>query len=215
MSEADDAPGHLDEAGGPCARHEAPKLDVVLSLALVGSRAQGFNHDLASKLQGLLMALEELDELIAKRGDEDMRRAAADASSATQDLADLLAANRELSRASPRTNQPLRELLQRAGDRSGVVLVGELADVEISAVTSVATQALALALDVAAGPGRGGRLPATCRRLDRHLELEVAVVEPSPPNAAEYLALASEMLRRDGGDLRCGAGRLVLRLALR
>jgi hypothetical protein len=207
-----DAPGHLDENGRPCTRHDPAKSDVLLALALLGSRSQGFNHDLASKLQGLVMALEELDELAAKRGDDELRRTAAEASSAAQEVAELLAANRALSRTTSRSSEPLRELLQRAGERSGVVLVGELPEVEVAVVAPVAIQALALVLDVAAGPGRGGRLATTCRRTGQTLELALAVVKPAPPLAGEHLALASETLHHDGIELRCSGDRIVLRM---
>ena len=70
------APGHLDEAGGPCTSHAPVRPDVMLTLALVGSRATGFNHDLASKLQGLLITLEDLVERLAERGEPELHRAA-------------------------------------------------------------------------------------------------------------------------------------------
>lgn len=207
-----DVPGHLDEDGQPCTRHDPVKRDVLLGLALLGSRSQGFNHDLASKLQGLVIALEELDELAGKRGDDELRRTAAEASAAAQEVAELLAANRALARTTSRSAEPLRELLQRAGERSGVVLSGELPDVEVPVVAPVAIQALALVLDVAAGPGRGGRLAITCRRTGPELELALAVVTPAPPHAGEHLALASETLHHDGIELRCGSDRILLRM---
>jgi hypothetical protein len=208
-------PVHLDEDGRPCARHGAADPDELLLFAFIGTRADGFNHDLASKLQGLVMIFEELDELIAKAANKDLGRVAAVVAVAQQELSELLAGNRALARSAPRTLLRLRELVRRAGERSSVVLDGEPPDVELLVSAPVAIHALALALDVAKGQHKSGRLAASWRHLERHLELVLATGAPARRRAAEYLALASEMLRRDGGDLRCGADRLVLRLPLR
>ena len=57
------ASSHLDEHGQPCSHHPAATDQDLLSLALVGSRAPSFHHDLASKLQGLMMAIDEISEV--------------------------------------------------------------------------------------------------------------------------------------------------------
>ena len=62
-----DALDHSGEDGAPCATHPAAELDRILALASLGARASGFNHDLASKLQGVMMALDELDEALERR----------------------------------------------------------------------------------------------------------------------------------------------------
>ena len=54
---------HLDEHGEVCTRHAPVPDGDLLALALVGSRAPSFHHDLASKLQGLMMAIDEIGEV--------------------------------------------------------------------------------------------------------------------------------------------------------
>ena len=66
--------GHADDAGGTCGKHAAVSADTMMQLAMIGSRASAFHHDCASKLQGLVMALDELGEL-AEGGDANMLRA--------------------------------------------------------------------------------------------------------------------------------------------
>ena len=53
---------HLDEQEMPCTWHANATFEELMVLAIVGSRAQGFHHDVASKLQGLQMSLDEISE---------------------------------------------------------------------------------------------------------------------------------------------------------
>ena len=67
-----------------------------------------------------------------------------------------------------------------------------------------------LPLVLAAGPGRGRPLEATCRRRGDRVELSLAASKQTTGYAGEYLALASAILRREGGDVRCGPERIVV-----
>jgi hypothetical protein len=203
-------PGHVDERGEPCKTHAPVRPDVMMRLALVGSRAAGLNHDLASKLQGLLMTIEDLTERLAERGDPELHRSACDAFTASQDLVGLVTTSRQLTRTSSPSRQPLRELIAASCDRAGVELAVQLVDADVQLVAAHAIQAIALAIEVAAGPGRGRPLESTCRLVGGRIELVLLAAERSTSYASEYLALASATLRRDGGDVRCGDGRIVI-----
>src|SRR5581483_1744797 len=89
--------GHVDDAGQPCARHAPVATETLLHLAMVGSRASAFHHDCASKLQGLVMALDELGEL-SEHGDPQVLRAIEAAMESTKELHALLNMNRALTK---------------------------------------------------------------------------------------------------------------------
>ena len=207
-------PGHVDEAGGPCANHAPVRPDVMLTLALVGTRATGLNHDLASKLQGLLMTLEDLVERLGQGGEPELHRAASDASAAAQDITGLVTSSRQLTRTPGPLPRRLRDVIAAACDRAGVDLDVELPDVEVEIVPAHVIHALALVIEVAAGPGRGRALDSTCRVVGGRVELVVPAAKQTTSFASEYLALASAILRRDGGDVRCGPERIVSWLRL-
>jgi signal transduction histidine kinase len=207
-------PEHVDESGAPCTRHARLRSEIMISLALVGSRATGLNHDLASKLQGLLMTLEDLVERLGERNEPELHRAASEASVAAQELAGLVTDSRALTRSPGPSRCTLRELIAASGDRAGVDLAAALPEVEVDLIVPHVVHALALAIEVAAGPGRGRPLESSCRVDGGRIELVLATSKQTTSYASEYLALASAILRRDRGDVRCGDGRLVVWLPL-
>jgi len=103
-------PDHVDETGAPCARHPAISPASLYQLAMVGSRVPAFHHDCASKLQGLVMALDELTELI-ENGDPQLIRAVETALEASRELNGLLNLNRMLTRPAARTVVAVDELV--------------------------------------------------------------------------------------------------------
>jgi hypothetical protein len=192
-------PDHVDETGAPCARHPVIAQASLYQLAMVGSRAPAFHHDCASKLQGLVMALDELTEL-TENGDPQLIRAVETALEASRELNALLNFNRTLTRPAARTAIALGELITRAAERVGVALRGAApAGVMVSIGVAPMTHALSLAIDVAAGTGRGRTLAFTARPADGAIEL---VLESSPlqaPSAGEAIAIAGFVIARDGG----------------
>lgn len=195
---------HLDEQGQPCTLHPEPPVDALLSLAVVGARASGFNHDIASKLQGLMMALDEVSEL--GEHDTNLARAAESAHSALKEVLATLNVNRALTKPPSRTPISLPELWTRAGERVYVTLKAALptVDVEVSAATMI--QALALALDISGGPGRGRAISADVAQTPTHVNVTFPAVAPLPSNAGEVLAIATHVLARDGGSFTCSDG---------
>jgi hypothetical protein len=204
---------HLDEEGAPCAHHGAAAPEVLLQLAMVGSRAPAFHHDCASKLQGLVMALDELSEL-TENGDPQLVRAIEAASDASRELNALLNTNRALTKPAARTPIALKVLLAGAAHRVAVTLQGTLPDAMVNVTVPAATHALALAFDVAAGTGRARTLAVVATVGAREVDIAMPAAPAQPSNASESIAIATFVMARDGGRLWCArAGdRLFVRL---
>jgi hypothetical protein len=204
---------HVDETGAPCARHPPASAASLLQLAMVGSRAPAFHHDCASKLQGLLMALDELSEL-TENGDPQLLRPIEAAMHASRELNALLNINRALTKPAARTAIALKTLTAQAAERVGVRLSGDLPDLAVSVAVPPVTHALALAIDVAAGAGRGRTLAIGAAAAGGGVELALHCQAASPPNASDSLTIATFVVAREGGKLWCAANgdRLVMRL---
>lgn len=212
---ATELPAHVDETGAPCARHPAISAASLYQLAMVGSRAPAFHHDCASKLQGLVMALDELTEL-TESADPQLLRAVETALEASRELNALLNFNRTLTRPAAKTAVALSDLVARAAERVGVVVRGSLVGVpQVTVGVAPMTHALSLAIDIAAGTGRGRSLAATATPVDGAVELGFETSPLQAANAGEAIAIASFVVTRDGGgQLWCSStgDRMVIRL---
>lgn len=183
----------------------------LMELALVGSRMPGFHHDCASKLQSLMMALDELSEL-SEDADPMMRSAIDTAHTALREMHQMFMANRALTKPPQRTNTSIEELVQRAADRVGVKVRGTLPAYDVRVAVPAITHAFAQLLDLAAGPSHLGRV------VDVSFEAgaltvagpKEALAKPSA-NAAEVVALAAYAIERERGTLRVDE-RIVLAL---
>jgi hypothetical protein len=204
--------GHLDETGRPCTRHPELREDNLLAFAMLGARASSFHHDIASKLQGLMMALDEISELVEMRPDPDIRRAAETAHAALTDLNQLLGGNRALTKPPVRSNAKLGELVVRASERVGVNVRGASPDAAVVVAVPAFTHALTLAIDAAAGVGRNRNIVFEVVASAGCVELLFGMATPAAPNISELLALASWLLARDDAELRCGADKLAIRV---
>jgi hypothetical protein len=204
---------HVDETGAPCTRHRAAEVAALLQLAMVGSRAPAFHHDCASKLQGLLMALDELGEL-TENSDPQLVRPLEAALHASRELNALLNVNRALTKPAVRAPIALRALVTSAAERAGVKWEGVLPDIAVGVAASPLTHALALAIDVAAGAGRSRSLVIGAAVVESDAVLELHSHATAPANASESLAIASFVVARDGGRLWCAArgDRMFVRL---
>jgi hypothetical protein len=205
---------HDDETGKRCTRHPDPSPGNMLALALLGSRMPSFHHDVASKLQSLMMAIDELQELA--EGAE-LQAAANSAGTSVRELTQLFATNRSLAKAPQRRPTPVGELFARAAERAGVNTTGELPPCTVDVALPSIAHACAVILDLAAGPLSMGRTAEITGRIE-HKSLFVTVTGPPnaplPNNAGDVLALATFALEREQGELRCNGERYVIRLPL-
>lgn len=220
---------HVDETGARCARHPAIAPASLYQLAMVGSRAPAFHHDCASKLQGLVMALDELTEL-TENGDPQLIRAVETALEASRELNALLNLNRTLTRPATRAAIALDELVARAAERVGVALRGAHASgagVMVHVGVAPMIHALSLAIDAAAGSGRGRTLAVTTTLgttlgttppappVTGAVELALHTSPLQAPSAGEAVAIAGFVIARDGGGrLWCSSSgdRMLIRL---
>jgi hypothetical protein len=115
----------------------------------------------------------------------------------------MLNINRAMTKVPMRAPIALAELTARAGERVYVSLRCTLPEVDLSVSAPTMIHALSLVFDVAGGPGRGRSIPAEVTRTASHVTLQLPVLGEPPPNAAESLAIATFVLARDGGELRC------------
>ena len=205
---------HLDEHGQPCARH-APAPDKLLAYAMLGSRVSGFHHETASKLQSLMMALDEISELAGEL-ESDLRTAIDTAQAALRQLHGLLGTNRALAKAPQRTPTLCPELLDKAGERHGVRVRGSVPSVEVMVAPPSMLHALAVLLDLIAGLPAGGRtVQVTSESRDGRIAVTLAGnVEPAHPNANELIAVAAFIIARESGTLRCAPRTFVVELPL-
>lgn len=213
MSEGDPLV-HLGDDDTPCKIHAPATMTSIMSLASIGARMSPFNHDIASKLQGLMMSLDELDELIEKSGDADLRRALEGAHSAVKDLNTLLTANRTLTRGARPTRTTLRDVVRHAAERSGAVLGGEVVAAPIECSVPALAHAISLAMEVCAGMQRLRSMQLTSQIVDGYGEVAFAFNGAPPGNASDLLALSAYCLGRERGTLHCAATQLVIRMPL-
>jgi hypothetical protein len=198
---------HFDDEGRPCALHAPIPEQRLLELATLGSRVSGFHHDAASKLQSLVMALDEIGET-AEVSAPDLGPAVETARTALKDLGALFTANRALAKGPQRTPVAYSEVLARAAARAGAKLTGDIPPCHVRVTVPALTHALALLFDVAAGGGHAKRSVEVGSAIDSarvvlsiHLGAD-AIAKPAP-HASEAVAIAGFVIGRDEGELRC------------
>ena len=204
---------HLDEDGRPCAHHPPASLPELLALALAGSRAPSFNHDLASRLQGLMMAIDEISE-VSGEVPPPVMRAIQTAHGALRDVLALLTINRALTKPPVPSRMLLGDLLARSAERVYVTLHCTTPAVAVDVPPPAMIHALSLVIDVAGGPGRGRTIEATATIDGAAVVISFGASAERPPGSSEALALAAFALERERGSLTCAVSgsRLVVRL---
>jgi hypothetical protein len=202
---------HLGEDGQPCADH-AVNEDALLVWAAIGSRVSSFNHDIASKLQGLMMALDEIGEIVERGDNGDLVRATETANGALKEASAMLSANRQLTRTSTKTKAALRDIAKQAGERAGVGVLGDGGDAQIETVVPLLVQGLAVAIDAIAGTGRNRVIDVIGSVDAGRAKLVFASSAEPAKTIGEALAVATFVVARAGGELRCGKGRFAVEL---
>lgn len=209
---------HRDESGEPCTRHPDLATPRLYELATLGARMPGFHHDAASKLQSLMMALDEIGE-IAPFDDPTLRTAIDTATMALRELHQLLNANRALAKPAARVPVAISELVQRAADRVAVSVRGELPACDVRVSVPATTHALAQLFDLLAGTSLHGRAVAVALEQGTQAVLTVTGARDASRSAAstgELLGLATYAIEREEGSLTCAddGARFVVRLPL-
>ncbi len=204
---------HRDESGHPCTRHESPSRERLLELATIGSRSQGFHHDAASKLQSLVMALDEIAELTVN-GQPELRAAVDIATTALHECQVMFNDNRALARGQ-RARIALPDAVARAAQRIGLAVRGEVTPCEVRVAVPAVIHALALLFDQIAGPRVVGRaIHVRCASDGDRVTLTLSGPEAIPAQASEALAIASFVIDREDGELRCAPDHVTLQLPI-
>lgn len=206
---------HLDETGQPCTRHANLDVTRLYELATLGSRMPAFHHDAASKLQSLMMALDEISELGSS--EPDMRTAIDTAHAALRELNQILGTNRALAKAAQKSRIGLAELVQRAAESFGVRVRGDIQAQDLRVAVPAVRHAMSLLLDLAAGPSHLGRVvDVSCTFDGDRYELTISgppeAASKLPPNAGESLAIVKFVIDREDGELRCHPTGFVVRV---
>lgn len=199
--------GHLDESGRVCESHPID-TEKLLQLAAIGARAPSFNHDIASKIQGVMMALDEIIEL----ADGELKATAETAQGAMGELNQLLQTNRALTKTPATTPTSLHDLLSKAATRVGVTLRGAKASCDVNVAVPLLTQAFAMAFDSAGGAERRRTLELGVK-IDERVELVFPIAASAAPQG-EGLAIAAWIVEREGGTLRCSDKAITIVLPL-
>lgn len=171
--------------------------ELLLGWAAVGSRISGFHHDSASKLQSLMMALDEATELAADR--PDLARPLDTAMTALREVHALLTENRALAKAPVRRATSVRVLVERGAARCGVKQRGELPETTVHVAAPSLVQALSLLCDSIAGPPQSARtidvaVTATAERV-------TVTLTGTPPaqSMTDAITVATWLVEREDG----------------
>jgi hypothetical protein len=204
---------HLDDDGKPCTKH-AVASDGLLAWAAVGSRISGFHHDTASKLQSLMMAVDEANDIL---GDDrpDVRIALETATTALRDIHGLLTENRALAKSPQRKTTPVGAMLDRAAARHGVKLVGDRGAATAHVALPSIVHALSLLLDLSAGAVQSTRaVEVAVTKGAEAIEIRIvgAPIEAGKPMVNESIAVAAYLVGREDGALRCNDRGFVVQL---
>jgi hypothetical protein len=174
--------------------------DQLLAWAAVGSRISGFHHDSASKLQSMMMALDEAQDLLGDSSSE-VHRSIEVAMGALRELHGLLTENRALAKPPVRRDVALADLLALASQRFGVALRGEVPAARVFVGLASFGHALALLCDVIAGPVQGARVIDIEVR-DVNGLVAVTLTGQAPMRTApDAILLATWLVEREGGEV--------------
>jgi len=197
--------GHERETGDPCDRHVARVEDLVAP-ATLGVSCFGALHDLASALQAIGAAVEELDAAIT---DPALRSLVQVAIEANDRAIELFVASRNILRdpAGRKTRIAVSALIDRAGQRSARrPVVGSVAPGSVEVAVPVIAHVLASILAAADGADEPARITAVAADDGRSVAIVVshATTTPLPSTIGTTLAIAAHAVETHGGSVRCG-----------
>jgi len=183
--------------------------DQLLAWAAVGSRISGFHHDSASKLQSMMMAIDEATELAESH--PDIARPLETAMAGLKELHALLTENRALAKAPVRKAMPVRDLLQRAAARSAVNLSGELPAGNVFVAPSSMVQALSLLCETIAGTAQGARAISVQATVGDKATITLAGTPPAS-STLDAITVATWLIEREEGSVDSAPRGYVIQL---
>jgi hypothetical protein len=208
---------HLGRDGHPCDEHPA-RVDDLLGLATLGAAAFSVMHDVASGLQALAAAIDELEALADTEGSEETRAAVAAASSALAQTNKMFVDARHAISGGNRIRDAARVdlLVQKAIDRADARCppLRGAPTAEIAAVIPILTHVISSLIDTAAGSGHA---EVTVTADGDEVEIGIRATEPENPprSVGGTLAIAAGVIADHGGTLRCDRDAALARFAIR
>jgi hypothetical protein len=211
---------HTTAAGAPCERH-APRADDLIGPATLGTTCFAALHDLASGLQAIGAAVDELD---AAAGTDPRLRALIEAVTAANARAiAMFVAIRETIRDPGRRREPieLSHLVGRAVQRARQpVAPPAVPPGQVVVAVPVIAQVLTSLLDAAGDDhgARGAAISVTVDGATAAIAIRAAEATPAPASIGATLAIAARAVGVHAGSVQCGehAGRAeyVVRLPI-
>jgi hypothetical protein len=173
-----------------------------------------FHHDIASKLQGLVMTLDEIAEYADTY--PDIRQATEIGQAIVRELNQMLNANRALTKPPQRAKVTLEQVVERAAGRQLTKLSGTIAPATIEVAVPLLAHAIVMLIEAVSGPGQGHAVDVASAVDGKQVTLTLS--RPAgvtvKGHAADQIAVAAWLVEREGGTLRCSAGEARFQLTL-
>lgn len=196
---------HTTVAGEPCAVH-APRAEDLLAPAALGTACFAALHDLASALQAIGNAIDELDVTVT---DPALRPLVDAAIEANDDATKMFVAIRGVLRDPAGRKQPVEvaALISRATHQATAkpVVAGTPPPGTVEVAVPVVAMALAKLIDAATAGGGGA--PELAPRADGDtvaIAITAAAAGPAPVAIGATLAIAARAIETHGGTVQCG-----------
>lgn len=155
------------------------------------------------------MAIDEVLELATQ---PDVKLAAETAHTALGELNQLLQQNRALTKAPVATRISIKDLFGLAATRCGVSIRGALPAGTLAVAVPLTTQGLSLVFEAASGTERQRTIEVAASIAANQLEVSLSLPAVIEPSVGTGLALATWIIAREGGELRCDPHCLIVRL---
>jgi len=198
---------HTTVAGEPCTVH-APRADDLLAPAALGTACFAALHDLASALQAIGNAIDELDVTVT---DPAIRPLVDAAIEANDNATKMFVAIRGVLRDPAGRKQPVdvAALISRATHQAATkpVVAGTPPPGTVEVAVPVIAMAVAKLIDAATtggGAAVGPELAATVDGGMVALAITAAAAGPAPASIGATLAIAARAIEAHGGALQCG-----------
>jgi hypothetical protein len=195
---------HTTEAGTPCAAH-APRADDLLAPAALGSACFASLHDLASAMQSIGAAIDELDATIT---DPALRPLVEAAIEANEKATQMFVATRGVIRdpAKRKEKVALAALINRASHQAAAKpgIAGTLPTATVEVAVPIIAMTLAHLIDAATAAAGAPEVTAWFVDGAVAIAITAAAAAPAPASIGATLAIAARAVETHGGSVTCG-----------
>jgi hypothetical protein len=196
--------GHTTETGAPCPHHVARVEDLVTP-ATLGAACFAALHDLASALQGVGAAIDELDFTVGT--DPKLRPLVDAAMEANERATALFVAQRGMIRDPAKRVEKveLAALINRATHQAAhKPQIGTLAAGTVDVAIPVIAQVVAAMVDAAAAGAGAPTVTAAAAGDTVAITVVASAPAPAPASIGATLAICARSAEAHGGAVQCG-----------